>query len=131
MDFHFLQELLQEETRQKLNLSSRMRQLEEEKNALQEQQEEDEEARKNLEKQMLTLQAQVRQGYVLVYGMSDYSFENYCVTQPQPALGNRKTKKVLNFTELSEQYQGGVHHVLEDLWVKTFQTVAKQTLFLK
>lgn len=55
----FFQELLQEETRQKLNLSSRIRQLEEEKNALQEQQEEDEEARKNLEKQLLTLQAQV------------------------------------------------------------------------
>jgi len=33
--------------------------LEEEKNSLQEQQEEDEEARKNLEKQLLTLQAQV------------------------------------------------------------------------
>lgn len=54
-----IQELLQEETRQKLNLSSRLRQLEEEKNTLQEQQEEDEEARKNLEKQILTLQAQV------------------------------------------------------------------------
>ncbi|KAK7939054.1 hypothetical protein WMY93_002380 [Mugilogobius chulae] len=49
----------QEETRQKLNLSSRLRQLEEEKNALQEQQEEDEEARKNLEKQLLSLQAQL------------------------------------------------------------------------
>lgn len=56
-----IQELLQEETRQKLNLSSRIRQLEEEKSALQEQQEEDEEARKNLEKQMLTVQAQVGQ----------------------------------------------------------------------
>lgn len=54
------QELLQEETRQKLNLSSRIRQLEEEKNSLQEQQEEEEEARKNLEKQVLALQAQVR-----------------------------------------------------------------------
>lgn len=53
------QELLQEETRQKLNLSSRIRQLEEEKNNLQEQQEEEEEARKNLEKQMLALQSQV------------------------------------------------------------------------
>lgn len=53
------QELLQEETRQKLNLSSRIRQLEEEKNSLQEQQEEEEEARKNLEKQVLALQAQV------------------------------------------------------------------------
>ena len=56
-----MQELLQEETRQKLNLSGRIRQLEEEKSALQEQQEEDEEARKNLEKQMLTIQAQVGQ----------------------------------------------------------------------
>ena len=54
------QELLQEETRQKLNLSSRIRQLEEEKNSLQEQQEEEEEARKNLEKQVLVLQSQVR-----------------------------------------------------------------------
>lgn len=53
------QELLQEETRQKLHLSSRIRQLEEEKNSLQEQQEEEEEARKNLEKQVLALQSQV------------------------------------------------------------------------
>ncbi|PWA15527.1 hypothetical protein CCH79_00014746 [Gambusia affinis] len=56
---HSTQELLQEETRQKLNLSSRLRQLEEEKAALQEQQEEDEEARKNLEKQLLSVQAQL------------------------------------------------------------------------
>lgn len=54
------QELLQEETRQKLNLSSRIRQLEEEKNNLQEQQEEEEEARKNLEKQVVVLQSQVK-----------------------------------------------------------------------
>uniref|UniRef100_A0A8B9CJZ7 Myosin heavy chain 10 n=1 Tax=Anser brachyrhynchus TaxID=132585 RepID=A0A8B9CJZ7_9AVES len=47
------------QTRQKLNLSSRIRQLEEEKNNLQEQQEEEEEARKNLEKQMLALQSQL------------------------------------------------------------------------
>lgn len=56
----YTQELLQEETRQKLNLSSRIRQLEEEKSSLQEQQEEEEEARKNLEKQLLALQSQVR-----------------------------------------------------------------------
>uniref|UniRef100_A0A4W4GWX0 Myosin, heavy chain 10, non-muscle n=1 Tax=Electrophorus electricus TaxID=8005 RepID=A0A4W4GWX0_ELEEL len=54
-----LQELLQEETRQKLNLSSRIRQLEEEKSSLQEQQEEEEEARRNLEKQLVTLQGQL------------------------------------------------------------------------
>uniref|UniRef100_A0A8C7VP82 Myosin heavy chain 10 n=1 Tax=Oncorhynchus mykiss TaxID=8022 RepID=A0A8C7VP82_ONCMY len=52
-------ELLQEETRQKLNMSSRIRQLEEEKSTLQEQQEEDEVARRNLEKQLCTLQAQL------------------------------------------------------------------------
>uniref|UniRef100_A0A8C2AKA7 Myosin, heavy chain 10, non-muscle n=1 Tax=Cyprinus carpio TaxID=7962 RepID=A0A8C2AKA7_CYPCA len=57
--FLLLPELLQEETRQKLNLSSRIRQLEEEKNSLQEQQEEEEEARRNLEKQLATLQSQL------------------------------------------------------------------------
>jgi predicted nuclease with TOPRIM domain len=41
-------------------MSSRIRQLEEEKSTLQEQQEEDEVARRNLEKQLCTLQAQVR-----------------------------------------------------------------------
>ena len=55
------QELLQEETRQKLNLSSRIRQLEEERSSLQEQQEEEEEARRSLEKQLQALQAQVRE----------------------------------------------------------------------
>lgn len=54
-----VQELRQEETRQKLNLSSQIRQLEVEKNALVEQQEDDEEAGRNLEKQLQTLQAQV------------------------------------------------------------------------
>lgn len=53
------QELLQEETRQKLNLSSQIRQLEVEKNSLVEQQEEEEEARQNLERMLQTLQAQV------------------------------------------------------------------------
>lgn len=54
-----VQELRQEETRQKLNLSGQIRQLEAEKNNLLEQQEEDEEARRSLEKQLQTLQAQV------------------------------------------------------------------------
>lgn len=55
----FSQELLQEETRQKLNLSGQVRQLEEEKTTLVEQQEEEEEARRSLEKQLQTLQVQV------------------------------------------------------------------------
>lgn len=57
-----MQDLQQEETRQKLNLSSQIRQLEVEKNTLVEQQEEDEEARRNLEKQLQMLQAQVESG---------------------------------------------------------------------
>jgi myosin protein heavy chain len=54
------QQLLEEETRQKLALSSKLRQIESEKEALQEQLEEDEEQRKNFEKKMteLTLQMQ-------------------------------------------------------------------------
>uniref|UniRef100_A0A3Q3NH80 Myosin, heavy chain 10, non-muscle n=1 Tax=Labrus bergylta TaxID=56723 RepID=A0A3Q3NH80_9LABR len=54
-----VQELRQEETRQKLNLSGQIRQLEGDKNTLLEQQEEDEEARRNLEKQLQTVQAQL------------------------------------------------------------------------
>ncbi|KAL7977506.1 hypothetical protein Chor_009455 [Crotalus horridus] len=53
------QELLQEETRQKLNLSSRVRQLEEEKGALLEQLEEEEAAKANFSRQIQTLQQQV------------------------------------------------------------------------
>lgn len=43
-----------------MNLSGQIRQLEVEKNTLLEQQEEDEEARRNLEKQLQTVQAQVQ-----------------------------------------------------------------------
>uniref|UniRef100_A0A665XDM1 Myosin-10 n=1 Tax=Echeneis naucrates TaxID=173247 RepID=A0A665XDM1_ECHNA len=53
------EELRQEETRQKLNLSGQIRQLEVEKNTLMEQQEEEEEARRNLEKQLQSVQAQL------------------------------------------------------------------------
>lgn len=54
-----LQELLQEETRQKLSLSTRLRQMEDEQTGLQEMLEEEEESRRNLEKQISTLNAQV------------------------------------------------------------------------
>uniref|UniRef100_A0AAQ5YSV9 Myosin-9 n=1 Tax=Amphiprion ocellaris TaxID=80972 RepID=A0AAQ5YSV9_AMPOC len=53
------QELLQEETRQKLSVSTRLRQLEDEQNRLQEMLEEEEECKKNVEKQVSSLQAQV------------------------------------------------------------------------
>lgn len=48
------QAALEEETKQKLSLSSKLRQLESDKESLQEQIEEEEEAKKNLEKQVST-----------------------------------------------------------------------------
>lgn len=51
--------MLQEETRQKLSLSTRLRQMEEEQNNLREMLEEEEESKKNVEKQVSTLQTQV------------------------------------------------------------------------
>uniref|UniRef100_A0A7N6FKT9 Myosin-9 n=1 Tax=Anabas testudineus TaxID=64144 RepID=A0A7N6FKT9_ANATE len=53
------QELLQEETRQKLSLNTRLRQLEDEQNNLKEQLEEEEEAKRNVEKQLQLAQAQL------------------------------------------------------------------------
>lgn len=52
--------MLQEETRQKLSINTRMRQLEDEQNNLKEQLEEEEEAKRNLEKQLVAAQAQVQ-----------------------------------------------------------------------
>lgn len=51
--------MLEEETRQKLSLSTRLRQMEEEQNGLREMLEEEEESKKNVEKQVSALQAQV------------------------------------------------------------------------
>jgi hypothetical protein len=48
-----------EETRQKLSLNTKLRQLEDEQNGLREQLEEEEESKKNVEKQLLMVQAQV------------------------------------------------------------------------
>lgn len=59
LSFSFLQELLQEETRQKLSLSTRLRQMEDEQNNLREMLEEEEESKKNVEKQVTSLQTQV------------------------------------------------------------------------
>uniref|UniRef100_A0A8C4IE34 Myosin-9 n=1 Tax=Dicentrarchus labrax TaxID=13489 RepID=A0A8C4IE34_DICLA len=53
------QELLQEETRQKLANSTRLRQLEDEQNNLREQLEEEEEAKRNVEKQLQMVQGQL------------------------------------------------------------------------
>lgn len=55
----WLQELLQEETRQKLNVSTKLRQLEDEKNSLQEQLDEETEAKQNVERHISTLTIQV------------------------------------------------------------------------
>lgn len=50
---------MQEETRDKLALNSRLRQIESEKQTLQDQLEEEEEAKRNLEKQLSVLNVQV------------------------------------------------------------------------
>lgn len=55
-----LQELLQEETRLKLSLSTKLKQMEDEKNSFKEQLEEEEETKRNLEKQISILQQQVQ-----------------------------------------------------------------------
>lgn len=54
-----LQELLQEETRQKLNVGTKLRQVEDERNTLQEQLDEETEAKQNLERHISTLNIQV------------------------------------------------------------------------
>ncbi|KAH8261692.1 hypothetical protein KR044_013474 [Drosophila immigrans] len=55
------QQLLEEETRQKLGLSSKLRQIESEKEALQEQLEEDEEAKRNYERKLAELTTQMQE----------------------------------------------------------------------
>lgn len=54
-----IQELLSEETRQKLNLSGRLRQMEEDRNSLIEQLEEETEAKRAVERQVSSLNMQV------------------------------------------------------------------------
>lgn len=56
------QELLAEETRQKLALSTKLRQLEDEQNNLREMLEEEEESKKSVEKQLQSAQSQVSKG---------------------------------------------------------------------
>lgn len=53
------QELLAEETRQKLQVSTKLRQAEDDKNSLQEQLEEEMEAKRNVERHVSTLNIQV------------------------------------------------------------------------
>lgn len=69
------QELLQEETRQKLSLNTRLRQLEDEQNNLKEQLEEEEEAKRNVEKQLQLAQAQVE--HVKAAALSDDDFLSF------------------------------------------------------
>lgn len=54
-----IQELLSEETRQKLNLSGRLRQMEEDRNSLIEQLEEETEVKRAVERQVSSLNMQV------------------------------------------------------------------------
>lgn len=61
------QGLLQEETRQKLNVSTKLRQLEDERNSLQDQLDEEMEAKQNLERHISTLNIQVPAARVLAF----------------------------------------------------------------
>lgn len=61
------QEQLQEETKTKLALSSRLRQLESERENLQEQLDEEEEGKKNLEKQLAIVSTQVKFYFLELY----------------------------------------------------------------
>lgn len=62
------QELLAEETRQKLQFSTKLRQAEDDKNNLQEQLEEEMEAKRNVERHVSTLNIQVRLRATIVQG---------------------------------------------------------------
>lgn len=75
------QDLLQEETRQKLALNSRLRQIESDKESLQDQLDEEEEAKKNLEKQLsiLTVQVSINYKYKSVF-LSPPPKKNYYLT---------------------------------------------------
>lgn len=57
--FLLKQELLSEETRQKLNVSGRLRQMEEERNSLMEQLDEETESKRVVERQVSSLNMQV------------------------------------------------------------------------
>lgn len=57
--FVFFQALLEEETKLKLSLNSKLKQIESEKEVLQEQLEEEEESKKNMEKQIVALNLQI------------------------------------------------------------------------
>lgn len=76
------QELLAEETRQKLQVSTKLRQAEDDKNSLQEQLEEEMEAKRNVERHVSTLNIQVRirvieaLGYLLSY-LRRKNFDKY------------------------------------------------------
>lgn len=54
-----MQALLEEETKLKLSLNSKLKQIESEKEALQEQLEEEEESKKSMEKQIVALNLQI------------------------------------------------------------------------
>lgn len=67
------QELLQDETRQKMALGSRVRALEEEKNGLMERLEEEEERAKELTRQIQTHTQQVNQRHIIQHGIQYHS----------------------------------------------------------
>lgn len=85
------QELLAEETRQKLQVSTKLRQAEDDKNSLQEQLEEEMEAKRNVERHVSTLNIQVRIRVVEALG-------HLLVHKYQLELSYLRRKKFDNYT---------------------------------
>lgn len=83
-----LQELLAEETRQKLQFSTKLRQAEDDKNSLQEQLEEEMEAKRNVERHVSTLNIQVRLGVSNLHANRSWrwnlDFESWTTEKRQP-----------------------------------------------
>uniref|UniRef100_A0A8C3PV16 Myosin heavy chain 10 n=1 Tax=Chrysolophus pictus TaxID=9089 RepID=A0A8C3PV16_CHRPC len=103
---------MEDETRQKLNLSSRIRQLEEEKNNLQEQQEEEEEARKNLEKQMLS-KKKVDDDLGTIEGLEENKKK---LLKDMESLSQRLEEKAMAYDKL-EKTKNRLQQELDDLMV--------------
>ena len=116
------QELLQEETRQKLSQSTRLRQLEDEHNGLREQLEEEEEAKRNVEKQLQMVQAQVRtnalcrsMSFQLYKAHIDLTAVNVWMTPPISSQLTEMKKKVEQDAGCLETAEEGKKRLQRDL----------------
>lgn len=101
--FIFSQELLQEETRQKLALGSRVRALEDERNGLMERLEEEEERAKELNRQIQTLTQQVYFYFIYDDDYVDDDYLTYYPTSLQLAELRKQSEEVNTAVEAGEE----------------------------